>query len=112
MTRRRAAAWFAAWVLAAGCHVDDPPEVAPQRRAGIASYQLTIVFEPPLSARGRLSVRHESGYSIDVDAPPSGVDLTLPAGPASLRLEVAGRAAERIVNVSPALGSLVWRVGE
>ena len=77
-------------------------------------FPVTIVFEPALSATGTLSVRHESGWAVEVAAPPSGVDLAVPEGPASLLLVVGARQFERTLKVAPRsdgnASSCVWRM--
>lgn len=77
-------------------------------------FPVTIVFEPALSVTGTLSVRHESGWAVEVAAPPSGVDLAVPEGPASLLLVVGARQFERTLKVAPRsdgnASSCVWRM--
>ena len=77
-------------------------------------FPVTVVFEPALSATGTLSVRHESGWAVEVAAPPSGVDLAVPEGPASLLLVVGARQFERTLKVAPRsdgdASSCVWRL--
>jgi hypothetical protein len=86
----------------------DPPEIQVQL------FPVAIVFEPALAATGTLSVRHESGWAVEVEAPPSGVDLAIPEGPASLLLVVGGRQFERTLKVAPGsdgnASSCVWRL--
>ena len=79
-------------------------------------FPVEIVFEPALSAPGTLSIRHESGWTIEVAAPASGVELQVPEGPASLRLVVGERQFERTLKVTPGSGgdasSCVWSLPE
>ena len=75
---------------------------------------VALVFEPALPVQGRLTVRHESGWSTEVDAPPAGVDLALPEGPASLLLEVGERRFERTLKApagtSDSVVECIWRL--
>ncbi|MFT4514395.1 MAG: hypothetical protein ACI89X_004416 [Planctomycetota bacterium] len=77
-------------------------------------FPVAIVFEPALSMQGTLSVRHESGWSVEVIAPPSGVDLAVPEGPASLLLVVGEHQFERTLKVAARsdgnASSCVWRL--
>jgi len=66
-----------------------------------------ITFEPPLAAPGMLSVSHESGWTFQAVAPPSGMDLHIPEGPASLHLRAGDQQYERTIKVSAATGGAV-----
>jgi len=82
-----------------------PSATAP---AGAERRQLlpfAITFEPPLAEPGMLSVSHESGWTSHAVAPPSGVVLQLPEGPASLSLRVGAKQFERTIKVAAANGS-------
>lgn len=85
-----------------------PPEAQEQL------FPVAIVFEPALLKVGTLSVRHESGWSVELQAPPSGVDLAMPEGPASLLLVVGEHRFERTLKVAPSsdgnASSCVWRL--
>ncbi len=82
--------------------------------AGVQLLPVTIVFEPALAMTGTLSVRHESGWVVKINAPPSGVDLAMPEGPASLLLVVGERQFERTLKVAHGSDgnalSCVWRL--
>ncbi len=69
---------------------------------------LSIVFEPPLTTTGKLSVVHESGWTFEGKAAPSGIDLRMPEGPASLRLWVGTRLYERQIKVARGNSRCVW----
>lgn len=70
-----------------------------------------IVFEPALPRSGKLVVAHESGWTIELEVAPSGVDLRLPEGPASLTLLVGAQRYERTCKASLAEpGSLRWQL--
>lgn len=77
-------------------------------------FPVAIVFEPALSKAGTLSVRHESGWVVELQAPPSGVDLAMPEGPASLLLVVGGQRFERTLKVASrsdgSASSCVWHL--
>lgn len=103
-------------LLAAGCSLSGrtPEPVQPESPIQGRLVPVAIVFEPALAQSGRLTVRHESGWATEVDAPPSGVDFAMPEGPASLVLEVGGRRYERTLKVGsreagPA-DETVWRL--
>jgi len=66
-----------------------------------------LAFEPPLADPGLLTVDHESGAREQVHTARSGVDLWLPPGPASLRLESGGKVWERPLVVG-ADREVVW----
>jgi hypothetical protein len=69
-------------------------------QAAVQLFPVAIVFDPALAMAGTLSVRHESGWAVKIAAPPSGVDLAMPEGPASLQLIVGGHQFERTLKVS------------
>lgn len=70
---------------------------------------LSIVFEPPLTTTGKLSVAHESGWTFDGKAAPSGIDLRMPEGPASLRLWIGAQLYERQIKIVRGGSRCVWR---
>jgi hypothetical protein len=72
---------------------------------------LSIVFEPALPRTGKLVVAHESGWTIELEVAPSGVDLRLPEGPCNLTLLVGAQSYERTCKASlAASGSLRWQL--
>jgi hypothetical protein len=77
-------------------------------------FPVAIVFEPALSKAGTLSVRHESGWAVVLQARPSGVDFVMPEGPASLLLVVGEHRFERTLKVASRsdghASSCVWRL--
>lgn len=79
---------------------DIPPRATGVGRAGVELFPVAIEFKPALAMAGTLSVRHESGWAVKITAPPSGVDLAMPEGPASLQLIVGGRQFELTLKVS------------
>ena len=96
-----------AWplLLAVACTAPVEPLPAPSPPALL---RMTIVFEPPLAEPAHLVVSHESGWRWRGEVAPSGVELDLPPGPASLLLEVGEQLSERVVRVAPGMPTVVW----
>jgi hypothetical protein len=113
--RRRAvlAASFA--VLLAGCAapaagaVDGAgPRAAPAAPDAAERLPVRVEFEPPLRAPGELRYACESGFAGVVAAPPTGVDLRLPSGPATFTLVADGATRELAVAVAPGMAPVRW----
>ncbi len=68
-----------------------------------------IVFVPALPTSGTLSITHESGWTHQGVANPSGSDVRIPAGPANLRLLVDGVQYGFAIKVAVEGGEVVWR---
>lgn len=107
--RRTAHVAMLAAALAA-CRPLPTSKAAPDGELARAAHvPVRIHFEPPLPEAGELVVEHESGERQRVSAPPSGVDLTLPVGPATARLEHGGELFTTTLRVPPEGGTIAWR---
>lgn len=62
-----------------------------ERPTEVGTVALRVDFDPPLSVPGVLFVEHECGLRLRAATGYAGVDLRLPPGPASLRLQADGR---------------------
>lgn len=71
-------------------------------------FATSIQFEPALPGPGALSIAHESGWSLACAAPPSGVDVRMPEGPANLILRIGEQVYERTVKVAQTGNAFVW----
>jgi hypothetical protein len=82
--------------------VGSPREVPAPADQFEGTVPLRVDFEPPLAEPGVLFVEHECGLRLQVVTGRSGVDLQLPPGPASLRLEAEGQewAMPTVVGVA------------
>lgn len=69
-----------------------------------------VEFEPALRAPGEVRFACESGFVGVVAAPPTGVDLRLPPGPATLVLVADGADRELAVTVAPGMPPVRWRL--
>lgn len=83
-----------------------PAEQLPSQAAFVA---VEIEFEPPLPTVGELHIQHESGWQHRCKAAPSGVDVRMPEGPASMRLQVAGEHFELTIKAMANDAPHVWR---
>ena len=90
----------------------------PSRPAGRAASSLptaagrivvTLLFDPPLDTDGEVVAVHESGVVVATRAWPSGVELLLPPGPATVRLVGVGGGGELVVHVAMGMAPVVWR---
>ncbi|MEO6595368.1 MAG: hypothetical protein ABIP94_11505 [Planctomycetota bacterium] len=90
----------------------ESPLATPAAPAASAPHlqAVRITFEPPLDQPGWLLVEHESGAQDKVPTSRTGVEVLLPKGPASLRLEVGGQVWQRPVLVSAAGEDIVWNL--
>ncbi|HEB53897.1 MAG TPA: hypothetical protein ENI87_11650 [bacterium] len=94
MTRR------SVWLLLAlvACRAGELEAVPPRARS--EPCRVTIEFDPPLPVGAELVVRHESGFTVRLQVPPSGVDLRVPQGPATLVLHLAGTRRETVLRAA------------
>lgn len=96
--------WPAAAIIG-GCRATSVPPVPVTADAPLTA----ICFEPALPQPGTLTIAHESSFTCEVVARPSGCDVRIPEGPANLTLVVGGNRYELTTKISPAGGDLVWR---
>lgn len=102
---------IAAALAAAACHAGPSAASAPTAEPASGSSALVAVaieFEPPLPAPGALVVVHESGLVVSAAARPSGAELLLPPGPATLRLDCGGALHELAIRVAAGMPTVVW----
>ncbi len=103
--------WPFAWLLAACAAAPAGGGAVDAREVVTHRVRVRITFEPPLVEPGWLVVEHESGVRERLPTSRSGVEVMLPPGPASLRLEVGGRVWERPVVAAEKGAEIVWRWG-
>lgn len=108
------AALFAALLAACAAPPADRPEGAAATTgpapAVAERLPVRVEFEPPLRAPGELRYACESGFAGVVATPPTGVDLRLPSGPATLVLVADGATRELAVTVAPGMTPVRWRL--
>lgn len=112
MSRLVAAAALAG-VLACACAAPEASSAGSASAApGLAvvaeRLPVRVEFEPPLRAPGEVRYACESGFGGVVAAPPSGVDLRLPSGPATLTLVADGATRELALAVAPGMAPVRW----
>lgn len=105
MTRTARSLLLAALVGACG----GAPAVGPGELEAPGAVPVTIEFEPALPKPARLQVVHESGATCDQMTQCTGVVVTLPPGPALLRLCCEGAWEELPVHVGSGMPAVVWR---
>ncbi len=114
MSRATAAGLLLALLAACAAPPAGEPPVAGAAAdaAPIAAERLPVrvEFEPALRAPGELRYACESGFVGVVAAPPTGVDLRLPSGPATLVLVADGATRELAVTVVPGMPPVRWRL--
>ncbi len=87
-------------VVLAACAAPPQPVVSDGGAQAHASWlTFYLPFEPALAEPGRLSVQHESGLELQVEAERTGVELRLPPGPAALRLVAGAQVWEQPIVV-------------
>lgn len=79
-----------------------------QQSAPLAPIALWIVFEPALPKAATLSIAHESGWTMQCPASPSGVEVRMPEGPASLVLQMGDEAYEGSIKATPGQTLVTW----
>ena len=89
---------------AGGPGADQGGSEAPPR----SSYAVSVWFEPALPGPGDLAISHESGWGMRCVAPPSGVSLNMPEGPANLTLVLGQETYEHAVKVARGANDFVW----
>jgi hypothetical protein len=107
MSRRR---WLAVALLAAaGCAA--PPARSGAQAPSAERLPVRVDFVPPLPWPGALWFACEAGAAGSVSAPCSGVDLSLPPGPATLTLKADGTVRELVVVVTRGMAPVRWQLG-
>lgn len=92
-------------VVLAACRAPLATPGAPPSDVAVTA----IYFEPALSEEGTLTIAHESGFTYEGPANPSGCDVHVPPGPANLTLTVAGRRYELSTKFQATDAELIWR---
>lgn len=92
----------------AACHAGPPAPTTSAPCAPSTHVEVSIEFDPPLPAPGTLVAVHESGLVVTVAARPSGAELSLPLGPASLRLDCEAGQRELAIRVAAGMPPVVW----
>jgi hypothetical protein len=110
MTRRMRAGWLGAALAA--CSGAPPPSGSssppPAATPAAHAVPVAIEFEPALIAPGTLVAVHENGQRVEVPAAPTGVEIALPPGPASIELVTGGARYELVVHVTAGMAPLCW----
>lgn len=108
MTCRRAA-WWGVAAVAVACTASPPAAALRSSPEASGEVLVEIEFEPALPAPARLQAVHESGVRREVATQCTGVVLSLPPGPAWLRLSGAANAEELPVQVRAGMPIVLWR---